>query len=204
MDYRLRGLLAALGAAGALALCVGAASATSIAFSSTGIRFTFPEFEVRGPSATVSCPVTMEGSFHARTISKTANGLIGLITRAAVGTEACTGGRITALATPWHIQYSSFQGTLPAIRSIEMKLVEAGFLIEILALSCLYKTTPSTPGRIVAEVVSEVIGPVEWTEANIPLWVGSGLCPGEVRFGSGGRATVLGGREAVGVRLVFG
>ena len=109
-----------------------------------------------------------------------------------------------ALALPWHIRYRSFTGSLPAIRSIEMDVVEAGFLIEILALSCLYKTTPSTPGSIVAEIVEGLLGPVVWTETNIPLWIGSGLCPGEVRFGGGGRVTVLGGREEIGVTLVGG
>ncbi len=203
MDYRVRGLLAALAAAGALAACVGAASATSLAFNSGGARYIFPEFTLTAPGFTVKCPMTLEGSFHSRTIPKTPGTLIGHITRVVIRSESCTGGRIIALSPPWHIQYGSFEGSLPAIRSVEMRVVEAGFLMEIMGISCLYRTTSVTPVGLISELLREKVNTVRWSEASrIPLLVGTGLCPGEVRFGSGGRSSVLGSAEEVEIRLV--
>lgn len=203
MHYRVRGWTAALIATTVLALSASDAFATAIGISNQGIRFTQPDFTINGgPGFTVSCPVTIEGSFHARTISKTANGLIGYITSAAVVTAACTGGRLIPLNLPWHIQYSSFTGTLPAIRTIEMHTVNEAWLAEIPPLSCLYKTTPTEPAGLIAEIVEGRMKTYRWSEARIPIWIGTGLCPGSIRYGGGGRSTVLGSSEEGEVSLV--
>ncbi|HEX4805644.1 MAG TPA: hypothetical protein VFU94_07065 [Conexibacter sp.] len=203
MDYRVRGLLAVLVAAAALAACVGSASAQALALANSGVRYVFPEFTMTAPGFTVKCPVTMEGTFHSRTIAKTAGTLIGYITRVAIRTESCTGGRITALTPPWHLQYGGFTGVLPEIRTVEMRVVEAGFLMEIMGISCLYRTTSVTAAGLISELLREKVATVRWSEASrIPLLVGTGLCPGEVRFGGGGRSSVLGSAEEVEITLV--
>lgn len=201
MHHRVGGLFAACAAVVVLSVCASAASATSLAFGATGLRLIFPEFTASGTGFTVRCPMTLEGSFHARTVSKTVGSLIGYISRVQIGT--CSGGRINPLVTPWHITYSSFTGALPNLEGIEVHIVEAGFLVEISGISCLYRTTSVSAGRVVAELLREKVSTVRWSEGRLPLLIGSGLCPGEASFGGGGRSSVLEGTEPIDIRLAF-
>jgi hypothetical protein len=63
------------------------------------IRAIWDPMEFIGPlGESARCPLTLEGSFHARTIAKVAYALNGYITRAAVGVPAsCTGSEATIL-----------------------------------------------------------------------------------------------------------
>ena len=105
-----------------LAGVAASASARSLSTSEQSLRATWSSVEFAGSGATIRCRVTLEGSFHARSISKVRGALAGAVTRAIIG-HPCTGGEAWAdngtesepLGTapnklPFHITYESFQG----------------------------------------------------------------------------------------------
>jgi hypothetical protein len=107
MRTAMRALGATLAASLLLAGAVSSASARIISSSNQNIRVTWASLEFSG-SVTIRCPVTFEGSFHARTIAKVARSLIGFVTRASIGEAEATdtitgranrevGGAITTL-----------------------------------------------------------------------------------------------------------
>jgi hypothetical protein len=102
-----------------LATAVSTASARNLSTSSQTFRTTWSNLEFTNSFGfgAIRCAVTLEGSYHARTISKVINSLIGAITRAE--TAACTGGEAIPRreTLPWHKQYGGFAGTLPNITS---------------------------------------------------------------------------------------
>lgn len=146
-------VITALAATAVLAALVSSASARNIETSSQTFRVTWTSLELSGGGATVRCQVTLEGSFHSRTIAKSVGALIGYVTAARSKNESCTGGRgwafngterqgTTTLANslPWHVQYNGFEGTLPNISALRIQLSGARFLVEILGLRCIYTT----------------------------------------------------------------
>lgn len=150
MRMNLKTALTALTAAIVLSLAVGAASVNRIAQSEQNFKQTFAEltFSESGGGFAVICPVTMEGSFHSKTISKVAEALVGYVKTATVGT--CREGRARVLTEtlPWHIRYESFSGTLPNITGINLRLVGAAFAIEKgLSVVCLAKTSATNPAK---------------------------------------------------------
>jgi hypothetical protein len=154
MRNRTRLMLVTITAALVLAAMVGSASARRFEFSNTGIRAVWPAVSVSGGFGTeITCPVTLEGTLHSRTISKVIGQLIGYITRAIVGEVVCSGGsRMRALTETlsWHIQYSSFTGTLPNITAVNVSLINASFLLFISSLgaSCLFRTSTAEPATL--------------------------------------------------------
>src|SRR5215207_2963869 len=86
-------LLAVAGATVLLGALVSTASATRLASSSQTLRAGFARVNFTGPFGTTECALTLEGSLHSRTITKTIGSLIGLITRAVLG--ACVRGSAT-------------------------------------------------------------------------------------------------------------
>jgi len=92
--------------------------------------------------------MTLAGTFHSNTISKTMNSLIGYITSASLGT--CSGGRATILreTLPWHIVYSGFTGTLPNIRSVNMDIIGLSMAVETEGVACLLRTTTTNRWRL--------------------------------------------------------
>jgi hypothetical protein len=121
--------LAAVGAAALLASAIGTASARNISTIEQNIRATWSSFEFNASeAAVVRCPLTLEGSFHTRTIAKVAEELIGAVTKSFFGFAACTGGTLSAFngveryngtTTPnalrWHETYKGFSGVLPIV-----------------------------------------------------------------------------------------
>jgi hypothetical protein len=121
-----------------LAAMVNAASARELAFSNQSIRAVWaPVFIIvpMSPAAEFRCLLTLEGSFHARTIGKAPGNLIGYITRAIAGpcagegqmwvhngTERPLGGEAPATSLPWHMKYQGFTGTLPSISEVRILL----------------------------------------------------------------------------------
>ena len=144
-------LLAAFGATIALGGLAGAASANTLSASSQSLTATWSGMVFEAPSVgvRVTCPVTLEGSLHSRTIAKVSGSLIGYINRATVGEASCSGGSASASGTPWHVQYSSFSGTLPNITSVNTNVVNAEFTIIATVLgfrvTCRYRTSTTTP-----------------------------------------------------------
>src|SRR5580765_3632601 len=108
MRTRSKLLLAALATTAFMSIAVSSANARRFEISNQRFRavWTFLEFTANGH--VILCPVTLEGSFHSRTLSKVSGQLIGYVTNAFVpATECVTGGRARALTEtlPWHMQY---------------------------------------------------------------------------------------------------
>jgi len=117
------------------------ASAGRLEPSSLGFLAQWRSLEVVSPiGVTVRCPVTLDGSFHTRTIQKIERSLIGYVTLAIVHQAACTSGRgaafngsetyngtTTPQTLPWHVTYESFRGSLPAIESLRSLLSRMRF-----------------------------------------------------------------------------
>jgi hypothetical protein len=103
-------------------------------------------FASGGANAAV-CNVTLEGSFHYRTALKVRDSLLGYITRAII--RECTEGSATILTTnlPWHIRYQGFEGTLPNISAIRLRLILAEFQLKerIFGATCLTRSTATEP-----------------------------------------------------------
>jgi hypothetical protein len=133
-----------------LASAVANASARSFSVSEQSFRITWASLELGGSGSTVRCRLTLEGSFHTRTIAKVSRSLIGAITRVIFG-HPCTGGEYWAdngteaepLGTapnklPWHLTYESFSGTLPAISVLNLLLSRVSFVLQatFLGLTC--------------------------------------------------------------------
>jgi len=120
-------ILAALVASLLLSTAISTASARSLALTNQNFRETWTSFDV-STGFNVRCPVTLEGSFHYRTIVKNPRSLIGLVTRAISNASACIEGRLSVFngveryngitppnTLPWHVTYEGFTGTLPII-----------------------------------------------------------------------------------------
>jgi hypothetical protein len=164
MRGRTRVLLAALIAACALSAAVGTANARRFALSEQRIRAaweTLTPFVFTSESRRVRCPITLEGSFHSRTLSKVSGQLVGYITSAVLkrpcqagevwlqnGTERFPDGR-TPSTLPWHVRYDSFAGTLPIIERIRIQVIGVGALGRItetfITIGCLYLTEVMNP-----------------------------------------------------------
>jgi hypothetical protein len=152
MRTRSKLLLGGLTAALILAAAVSTASARRIEISNQRFLALFPEltFAAEGFNPVI-CPVTLEGSFHSRTISKVSGQLIGYVTSAFVRESACAGGQARVLAErlPFHLRYDSFSATegLPRIRLLITQLVGGAFRIANEIAGCLYTTTAARPAR---------------------------------------------------------
>ncbi len=144
--------IAALIVAAALAALVGSASAGRLSTGNQSVRVAWSSLEFTAGGTVVRCGLTLEGSFHSRTIAKVERGLIGYATRAILQ-KPCTNGTVFAYngtevlsgttlpnTLPWHITYEGFAGTLPAITSLRLLLSGARFLAEILGTRCVYTT----------------------------------------------------------------
>lgn len=145
-----KSVFAGLAAAIILALAIGSATARRIEFMEPGFLIRWTNLAFIAGGFRVSCPVTLEGSFHSKTVSKVCGQLIGYISIAQipVGEEPpCRGGTARALAErlPWHIQYNSFTGTLPTIRTIRLAIPNARFQILAGGITCLVGTMQSNP-----------------------------------------------------------
>jgi hypothetical protein len=134
-------VLTALAAAVVLASAISTASAGRLSTSESSIRTSWTALEFVTPIITVRCRVTLEGSFHSRTIAKVREALIGAITRATVA-HRCTNGEawadngveaqplgIAPQRLPFHLTYESFATSLPNITSINLLLSRVSFVI---------------------------------------------------------------------------
>jgi len=121
--------LTALAAALLLSAAVSTAGARNLSVSNQNLRTTWRSLEFAGEFVTIRCPVTLEGSFHARSIVKSPRSLIGAITRAVIKNESCTNGSAVAKLLPWHITWESFAGRLPTITSTRLLLSRFRWLL---------------------------------------------------------------------------
>jgi hypothetical protein len=139
-------LLATSTVAVLLGALVASASARNLFVSDQTFTATFASMEFRTQFTLSRCPLTLEGSFHSRSMAKVREALIGYIARAELGT--CTGNPVTLLTEtlPWHIRYSSFEGGLPNIGLLRSSLIGfAAQIREVQGLPCLIRSTPEEP-----------------------------------------------------------
>ena len=206
-----RWLIPGLAVAIVLAAAVGTASARNLSISNQSFRVTWSSLELTNnvSTTTMRCPVTLEGSFHARTLAKSLGSLVGFITRAVIRNESCTNGRATILteALPWHLTYQGFTGTLPNIATIRVNLIRFSFQIETGSNTCLAVTTTEEPftGIMTLGAGREVTGFTADGTRRIRLRNGTGgiFCGlGSGGFSGTGTVTLLGTTTRIQVTLI--
>jgi hypothetical protein len=204
--------LISLTAALLLAMAISAASARSLEVSNQNIRVTWSSLEYASSLVTIRCRVTLEGSFHTRTMAKVARSLVGAITRAPIDNTNCTNGQASNQGLPWHMTFESFTGTLPNITGVQILI--ARFLLEIarpaeLAITCTYGTatdngTGSAGVTAGTRAVTNLV-PVSGRNIANLLRGTSAFCPSTgtlIGSASDGRVTVLNSAGLVTVRLI--
>jgi hypothetical protein len=209
MHTRSKLLLAAASAAVVLAALVSTTSANRFALRERTFRATWSSIAlVSGLFGTVKCLLTIEGSFHSRTVSKIAESLAGYVTRSTIAETQCTGGhaRILGELLPWHIRYNGFSGVLPQITSIEVRIVGSHFLVESANVFCLYASTAASPIKdiINRNTMTNAATSIRVNEpSGIPLSSGNSLCPRPATLqGTSNTLTILGSTEEITVILV--
>jgi hypothetical protein len=205
MATHARILVAALCAATALAVCVGTATARRLATSENHFLTHLREITFEGGGTSVVCALSLEGSFHARTIEKIVGSLIGYISEARFK-RPCTGGEAWMQTTqegreeslPWHILYERFIGALPNITGIETTVDNGLWAIAAGGVTCVYRSSTASPlrGIINREAGAKVTGDRASETSPIPKVEGSLFCPNSATLkGTGIVGTQVGYRE---------
>jgi hypothetical protein len=192
MRTHTRMLLGALTAALVLASAVSSASAQRLSVSNQNFRIVWTPLTLGtssgGGGTQIICNVTLEGSFHYRSIIKLARTLIGFITKAAV-THPCTGSGegwadngienaglgVIRNTLPWHVTYEAFTGRLPNITSVRL-LLRPVFTINVFGVLCRY--TGNAQGVVNVNTSGEGTTIVPDSTVGVPNIEGSFLCPG--------------------------
>ncbi|HZV74771.1 MAG TPA: hypothetical protein VFF79_13735 [Conexibacter sp.] len=206
-------LLAALTATLVMALAVNTASANHFSLSNQAFRVVWSPLNFIGEGSTVrvTCNVTIEGSFHSRTIVKTIGSLVGYVTRAIAG--GCTEDSATVLTAtlPWHITYEGFSGRLPTISRVRLLLRHTSFTESIFGglVTCLYADAGTSETENNAGEVLLSSGSANELAADpsirLPFVRGSGLtenCPTRGGFTGTGQVTLLGATTRIIVTLI--
>ncbi|HKG02634.1 MAG TPA: hypothetical protein VKB03_05600 [Conexibacter sp.] len=201
MHTNSKALMVGLAAAMLMAFAVGSASARNFSTSNQQIRSTFRSIEFSAEGlGTDRCDLTLEGSFHGRTMAKVPNSLIGYITR--VSTANCT-LTTSILSLPWHMRYVSFTGTLPNI-TLESIKIPFFFLWGTLGFLCLAE--PAIEFYFLREAAGRFIGVDAIALLSFPTRSGGGFgCPsstGSFRAPNNGTLTLLGTSNAITVTLI--
>jgi hypothetical protein len=217
MTKRTKLIIGGLTVAIALAAAVNTATARRFEISEQRFLILFTELTFEAGGNQVICPVTLEGSFHSRTIMKVSGQLVGSVTEA-IARHPCqqnTGWALNGIENiqgttatntlPWQILYIGFRGTLPNITEIELSLNGAKFRTEVIGVLCLYASRETrwmeaqvkvSAGRITTIRVNE--------ERRIPLFESqSGLfCPAEGIMRGEGIVATQGVHRPITIRLV--
>ncbi|MGN6189502.1 MAG: hypothetical protein ACTHOE_11420 [Conexibacter sp.] len=209
----LQSIAAVVGAVAILAAALGAASARNFSFSNQTERVTFAELRFTSGEIATTCRVTLEGSFHSRTTAKVREALVGAVTAVTVA-HPCQGGEGFAFngiertpnTLPWHIQYDSFEGTLPtAISSITLILSRFRYLIQV-PFICAASYGSETDRlfnsiRLTGGVITEA-APVGGRNTVTRVTTLSGICPASGTMTGTGSPTVLNGTARITVTLI--
>jgi hypothetical protein len=205
------GLLAAL----LLAATLSTASARNLSLNEQGILVSWFSLEFQNVNATVRCPVTLDGSFHSRTIPKIGNLLIGAITEVRIKSASCTNGSasINNATLPWHILYRGFNGSLPALRAVLLEIGRFRFTATALGIPCTYGNATDTITYSGAVSASGEITELTPVSGNNIANIVEGRNPGEL-FGCSRTGVLVSGpgdgrvaqlnhwRESVIIRLI--
>ncbi|HEV7773728.1 MAG TPA: hypothetical protein VGO48_10625 [Conexibacter sp.] len=211
---RARLFAVALVATVALATAVGAASAGRFSLSDQTFRAVWAPISFTTGGVTVTCNLTLEGSYHSRTFAKVINALIGYVTRVRVA-RPCTNGTLWAYngsevnealggtlanSLPWHITYKAFAGRLPSINQMRILLMGVRFLARIGGVLCNFAST----GEGMDLLINMTIGRVTSVSAEPTpsLAQEGGLCFEVGRFSGNGSYTVLNTTTGITVTLI--
>jgi hypothetical protein len=210
MRTRSKLLMASMAAAALLSYSVAGASANRLSVSNRLFRITWTNLKLQRPpeTALVSCPVTLEGSFHSATIRKVTGDEIGSVTRGIVKGESCTGGTIVLLTEilPWPVSYEHFSGTLPAIVEFVMLFYGIALRATLFGMSCLYEEQENVEENISLDATRLANGALTsvtpLTNAELRLSVGGLFCPPEVVVMNPGQMFVLGSVNRITLTLI--
>jgi hypothetical protein len=202
MTKHLKTWLAVVGAAALLGALVGGASARTLSVSNQTTRATWSVIEfISASGVTVRCPLTLEGSFHSRTLAKVVGSLVGYTTRAAFPGDCPMSVRPETL--PWHEHYLGFIGTLPNVTEVRTNDANIGFNVTAIIfgfpVTCSYRT-----GTVRATFNRETGGALtsERIEASgLPPDEGFPCGEGELR-GTSNTLTVLNSSTRLTIRLI--
>ena len=199
MTTKSTSVLATLAAILVLAAAAGLASANRLSYSTQAFRIIWSRltFSESGGGIHISCPVTLEGSFHARTLTKT-RAYVAHITSAAVDDPNCQEGHASILeeSLPWDVMYDSFRGRLPSITSVRHLLIGAAFEVAPgLEIRCLAETSVEFPaaGEATREAGGAITSLIPDSQLAIPTRGES--CPALGIFAGSGQVWVQGGTE---------
>jgi len=188
---RCKSLLAMLGAAALLCAAVGTASARSFSVSAQQWRAVWTTFEIRLETGVVwRCPLTLEASFHTRSLAKVSEALVGFVHRAAI-TGCPIETRLLSETLPWHVRYRSFSGLLPNITAVSVGIV--GFAIQIRepSFTCLGTSTAAAP--LILTINRAVGGGLNEATPSPSSSIATTCTPfGSLRLTFGGRSGGLG------------
>jgi hypothetical protein len=190
-----------------LAMSTGSASANKLSSSSRTWRKVWQPVRFIVGTNTVSCNVTLEGSFHSATMRKVERALIGHVTAASFDNTSCVGGHFTVLreTLPWHSQYGGFTGRLPTIEKIKLYIIGLSLRFQPGSLACLLRSTTENPA-----VLSVSLG--AGGEENSATWDPTSGIPLESFFcsfaeeihfqGTSQSIKVVGGTTVVSLKLI--
>lgn len=208
MRHRTRFAVGMVAAGFLLLALVGHASANRLSLSNQNIRWSFVEYSSTNAGITISCELTLEGSFHSRTITKVRGALVGFINRASVR-PGCRGEwgdmRFLTETLPWHTRYVGFAGTLPNITSITLDVIGYSWSYPGLGMGpCLYRSTVEGPARWI--LARESRGAVTSVRADesiaVPLARGEGLCASSINYRGVGTVSLAGTTNAISITLI--
>jgi hypothetical protein len=128
----------------ALSLMALTSSAPARTFqtSTAAIEIYFREMVLEGLGTRVmTCEVNLQGNLTSRSVTKSSGSVIGSVFGA--GGWCKSGARFSVLreTLPWSLSYISFQGSLPAIRLINLQLDNGGFTASEGTGTCLFEFT---------------------------------------------------------------
>jgi hypothetical protein len=214
--HRTRLLLITLTATTALATALaGTSNASRLSSSNQNFRATWSpvSFQTEGEGGIiVECNVTVEGSFHYRTIIKQARSLIGYVTKATIAHPCGGSGEAWAdngienagLGTipnslPWHLTYEAFEGTLPNITGIRF-LVRPRYTVRT-ALTGLCKMEGNSQGVLKLNAGAGIFIKSDETIA-LSKTSGGFFCVAGHFGNTGGTVTLLGNTTSITITLI--
>jgi len=180
MTWHARALLLVALALGALAFA-GVASADQLIFEPAGaIRASGSMRFTSGFFFSVTCEVTLEGSFRRGSFERVAGTQVGEVARGAF--SGCSTGSGTALtARPWAITYSSISGGYPEeATALGLEAVSAQIQYVEAGATCLYSGNIGLSFELRADETYSEAWRMQSAAASAPslrLVSGTGVCP---------------------------
>jgi hypothetical protein len=176
--------IAAAAATLLLALAVADATANRLSINAPTLRETWSALTFAAAGVSVSCAVTLDGSFHRASVrglpvTKVVGALLGYLTRASVA-RPCTGGEAAFLTErlPWHLRYENFTGNLPVMTGVKFGIHELAATFNAGFGVCLASSEARHPldATAIIEARSTVTG-TRFDETDAIPATGTALCP---------------------------